>query len=255
MSKVNYRPHKKNLRLDLTLYNLGFTESRAKAIDLIKQGKVFVNSKIVKKNSYLVNKVYKIYLKKNVKQWVSRGAIKLLYALEKFDLDVTGKIVYDIGASTGGFTEVCIEKGAKLVYSIDVGTNQLHEKLKKEKKIISIENFNAKYLDNSIIHEKINLVVCDVSFISLTKVIEPSLKLLSSKAEIISLIKPQFETNKINLKKGIVKDPLIHEQVCNDISNWFKKTIKAEVVGLVESPITGPKGNKEFLIYSILKKS
>ena len=105
------------------------------------------------------------------------------------------------------------------------------------------------------IYEKINLVVCDVSFISLTKVIEPSLKLLSSKAEIISLIKPQFETQKINLKKGIVKDPLIHEQVCNDISNWFKKTIKAEVVGLVESPITGPKGNKEFLIYSILKKS
>ena len=148
-----------------------------------------------------------------------------------------------------------LKKNAKKIYSIDVGTNQLHEKLKKEKKIISIENFNAKYLDNSIIHEKINLVVCDVSFISLTKVIEPSLKLLSSKAEIISLIKPQFETNKINLKKGIVKDPLIHEQVCNYISNWFKKTIKAEVVGLVESPITGPKGNKEFLIYSILKKS
>ena len=116
-------------------------------------------------------------------------------------------------------------------------------------------NKSAKYLDNSIIHEKINLVVCDVSFISLTKVIKPSLKLLSSKAEIISLIKPQFETNKINLKKGIVKDSLIHEQVCNDISNWFKKTINAEVVGLVESPITGPKGNKEFLLYSVLKKS
>ena len=125
----------------------------------------------------------------------------------------------------------------------------------QKKKINNLENLNDKYLDNSIIYEKINLVVCDVSFISLTKVIEPSLKLLSSKAEIISLIKPQFETNKINLKKGIVKDPLIHEQVCNDISNWFKKTIKAEVVGLVESPITGPKGNKEFLIYSILKKS
>ena len=135
----------------------------------------------------------------------------------------------DIGSSTGGFTEVLLKKNAKKIYSIDVGTNQLHE--------------------------KINLVVCDVSFISLTKVIEPSLKLLSSKAEIISLIKPQFETNKINLKKGVVKSPLIHEQVCNDISNWFKKTIKAEVVGLVESPITGPKGNKEFLIYSVLKKS
>ena len=135
-------------------------------------------------------------------------------------------------------------------------TSSEHSRFKKRLTFdVCQDHFNAKYLDNSIIHEKINLVVCDVSFISLTKVIEPSLKLLSSKAEIISLIKPQFETNKINLKKGIVKDPLIHEQVCNYISNWFKKTIKAEVVGLVESPITGPKGNKEFLIYSVLKKS
>ena len=108
---------------------------------------------------------------------------------------------------------------------------------------------------NNSLHENIDLIVCDVSFISLTKVIEPSLKLLSKKAEIISLIKPQFETKKINLKKGIVKDPIIHGQVCNDISKWFKTKTNAEVIGLVESPITGPKGNKEFLIYCVLEKS
>ena len=131
----------------------------------------------------------------------------------------------------------------------------MHEKLRKEKKIISIENFNAKYLDKSIIHDKIDIVVCDVSFISLTKVIEPSLKLVSTNAEIIALIKPQFETKKMNLKKGIVKDSLIHKQVCTQISDWFKAKINTKVVGLVESPITGPKGNIEFLIYCILKKS
>jgi len=247
----------KNLktRLDQLLIDRNLADTKSKAQSMIMAGQVYVNDKIITKSGNSFNENSKIKIKQLHPPWVSRGAFKLLKAIDHFKIDIENKICLDIGSSTGGFTEVLLKKNAKKIYSIDVGTNQLHEKLKKEKKIISIENFNAKYLDNSIIHEKINLVVCDVSFISLTKVIEPSLKLLSSKAEIISLIKPQFETNKINLKKGIVKDPLIHEQVCNDISNWFKKTIKAEVVGLVESPITGPKGNKEFLIYSILKKS
>ena len=243
------------IRLDQLLIDRNLADTKSKAQSMILAGQVYVNDKIITKSGNSFNENSKIKIKQLHPTWVSRGAFKLLKAIDHFKIDIENKICLDIGSSTGGFTEVLLKKNAKKIYSIDVGTNQLHEKLKKEKKIISIENFNAKYLDNSIIHEKINLVVCDVSFISLTKVIEPSLKLLSSKAEIISLIKPQFETNKINLKKGIVKDPLIHEQVCNDISNWFKKTIKAEVVGLVESPITGPKGNKEFLIYSILKKS
>ena len=243
------------IRLDQLLVDRNLADTKSKAQSMIMAGQVYVNDKIITKSGNSFNENSKIKIKQLHPPWVSRGAFKLLKAIDDFKIDIENKICLDIGSSTGGFTEVLLKKNAKKIYSIDVGTNQLHEKLKKEKKIISIENFNAKFLDNSIIHEKINLVVCDVSFISLTKVIEPSLRLLSSKAEIISLIKPQFETNKINLKKGIVKDPLIHEQVCNDISNWFKKTIRAEVVGLVESPITGPKGNKEFLIYSILKKS
>ncbi len=222
---------------------------------MIMAGQVYVNDKIITKSGNNFNKNSKIIIKQLHPPWVSRGAFKLLKAIDYFKINIENKTCLDVGSSTGGFTEVLLKKNAKKIYSVDVGTNQLHEKLKKEKKIISVENFNAKYLDNSIIHETIDLVVCDVSFISLKKVIKPSLKLLSNKAEVISLIKPQFETKKINLKKGIVKDPLIHEQVCNDISNWFKKTIKAQVIGLVESPITGPKGNKEFLIYCVLEKS
>ena len=218
-------------------------------------GQVFVEGKVINKSGYNIKPDAKIKIKDIGPEWVSRGAYKLIKALDENNIKVDNKTCMDLGASTGGFTEVLVKRNAKKVFAVDVGTNQLHEKLKKMKEIVNIEKTNARYLTKDLITEFIELLVCDVSFISLTKVIEPSLKLLSSKAEIISLIKPQFETNKTNLKKGIVKDPLIHEQVCNDISNWFKKTIKAEVVGLVESPITGPKGNKEFLIYNILKKS
>ena len=243
------------IRLDQLLVDRKLAETKSKAQSMIMAGQVYVNDKIITKSGNSFNENSKIIIKQLHPPWVSRGAFKLLKAIDHFKIDVENKICLDIGSSTGGFTEVLLKKNAKKIYSIDVGTNQLHEKLKKEKKIISVENFNAKYLDSSIIHDEIDLIVCDVSFISLKKVIEPSLKLLSTNAEIITLIKPQFETNKINLKKGIVKDSLIHRQVCDDISDWFKTTIKAEVVGLVESPITGPKGNKEFLIYSILKKS
>ena len=243
------------IRLDQLLIDRNLAETKSKAQSMIMAGQVLVNDKIITKsgNSFKENSLIKI--KKLHPQWVSRGAFKLLKAIDHFGIDIKNKTCLDIGSSTGGFTEVLLKKNAKKIYSIDVGTNQLHEKLRKEKKIISIENFNAKYLDKSIIHDKIDIVVCDVSFISLTKVIEPSLKLVSTNAEIIALIKPQFETKKMNLKKGIVKDSLIHKQVCTQISDWFKAKINTKVVGLVESPITGPKGNIEFLIYCILKKS
>ena len=243
------------IRLDQLLIKKNLAETKSKAQSMIMAGQVLVNDKIITKsgNSFKENSLIKI--KKLHPQWVSRGAYKLLKAIDHFGIDIKNKTCLDIGSSTGGFTEVLLKKNAKKIYSIDVGTNQLHEKLRKEKKIISIENFNAKYLDKSIIDDKIDIVVCDVSFISLTKVIEPSLKLVSTNAEIIALIKPQFETKKMNLKKGIVKDSLIHKQVCTQISDWFKAKINTKVVGLVESPITGPKGNIEFLIYCILKKS
>ncbi len=221
---------------------------------MIMAGQVSVNGKTITKSGNSFNIESKIRIKKLHPQWVSRGALKLLKAIEFFNIDIENKICLDIGSSTGGFSEVLLKKKAKKIYSVDVGTNQLHEKLRNEKKIISIENFNAKYLDNSVIPDKIDILVCDVSFISLKKVILPSLNLLSNRSEIITLIKPQFETKKINLKKGIVRDEKIHKEVCTNIEKWFVEKCNAKVIGLIPSPITGPKGNAEFLIYSLFNK-
>jgi len=242
------------LRLDQLLINNNLAISKSKAQSMIMAGQVSVNGKTITKSGNSFNIESKITIKKLHPQWVSRGALKLLKAIEFFNIDIENKKCLDIGSSTGGFSEVLLKKKAKKIYSVDVGTNQLHEKLRNEKKIISIENFNAKYLDNSVIPDKIDILVCDVSFISLKKVILPSLNLLSNRSEIITLIKPQFETEKINLKKGIVRDEKIHLDVCNDIEKWFIEKCNANVIGLIPSPITGPKGNIEFLIYSLLNK-
>ncbi len=243
------------LRLDQLLVKRKIVASKNKAQSMIMAGQVSVNNKIVTKSGNSFVEDSQIIIKKLHPDWVSRGAYKLLKAIETFNIKIENKVCLDIGSSTGGFSEVLLKNKAKRIYAIDVGTNQLHEKLRKEKKIISIENFNAKYLNYTIISEKIDLLVCDVSFISLKKVIFPNLKLLSSKAEIIALIKPQFETQKKNLRKGVVKDALIRNNVCEDIENWFTNICKAEVIGTTPSPIMGPKGNLEFLIYCRLNIS
>ncbi len=241
----------KNLkkRLDQLLVDKKFVNTRSKAQSMIMAEQVFVDGKLITKSGNNFSEDCKIIIKKLHPPWVSRGAIKLLKAIETFKIEVSNKVCLDLGSSTGGFSQVLLSNKAKKIFAVDVGTNQLHEKLRKEKKIISIENCNAKYLDDLIIPEKVDLLVCDVSFISLKKVIYPNLKLLSKKSEIIALIKPQFETQKKYLKKGVVKDYLIHNNVCEDIKSWFVNTCKANVVGIEPSPITGPKGNIEFLIY------
>jgi len=237
------------IRLDQLLVNKKLVDTKTKAQSMIMAGQVLVNDKIVTKSGSTFLEECKINIKKLHPDWVSRGALKLLQAIKIFKIDISDKVCLDIGSSTGGFTEVLLSNKAKKIFAVDVGTNQLHEKLRREKKIISIENYNAKYLDSKIITEKIDLLVCDVSFISLKKVIYPSLKLLSKKSEIIALIKPQFETQKKHLRKGVVKDVLVHNEICDDIKNWFIKSCNANVIGIIPSPITGPKGNLEFLIY------
>ena len=237
------------IRLDQLLVNKKLVDTKTKAQSMIMAGQVLVNDKIVTKSGSTFLEECKIIIKKLHPDWVSRGALKLLQAIKIFKIDISDKVCLDIGSSTGGFTEVLLSNKAKKIFAVDVGTNQLHEKLRREKKIISIENYNAKYLDSNIITEKIDLLVCDVSFISLKKVIYPSLKLLSKKSEIIALIKPQFETQKKHLRKGVVKDTLVHNEICDDIKNWFIKSCNANVIGIIPSPITGPKGNLEFLIY------
>ena len=156
----------------------------------------------------------------------------------------------DIGASTGGFTEVLLHFNAKKIFAVDVGLNQLHEKLKKEKKVINLSKTNARYLDKSIINETIDIIVCDASFISLKKVIKPALSFLKNPGgRVISLIKPQFEAYKSEIKKGgIVFDPLIHQRICDELQKWFVNECNMKFLGIIKSPLKGPKGNIEFLI-------
>ena len=167
-------------RLDQLLVDRNIVSSKTLAQSMIMAGQVLVNNKVITKSGNNFSENIKIDIKKLHPDWVSRGALKLLKAVDKFKLEIKDKTCLDIGSSTGGFTEVLLKNGAKKIFSVDVGTNQLHEKLKEEKKIISIENCNAKYLNKLIIPDKVDLLVCDVSFISLKKVIFPSLKLLSS---------------------------------------------------------------------------
>tara|TARA_B100000003_G_scaffold194721_1_gene196195 strand:- start:1367 stop:2107 length:741 start_codon:yes stop_codon:yes gene_type:complete len=236
------------IRLDQILFDRKLAESKSKAQAMIMAGQVCVEDKVINKSGYNINPDAKIKIKDIGPEWVSRGAYKLIKALDENDIKVDNKTCMDLGASTGGFTEVLVKRNAKKVFAVDVGTNQLHEKLKKMKEIINIEKTNARYLTKDLITEFIELLVCDVSFISLKKVILPCLNFLKKNSVIIVLIKPQFESKKNETKKGVVKDSEVHLRICNEIQNWFENECNCEVLKIIESPITGPKGNKEFLL-------
>ena len=235
-------------RLDQILFNRNLAESKSKAQAMIMAGQVFVEGKPIYKSGFNINNNVIIEIKNLGPKWVSRGATKLITALEKNKIVVKNKVCIDLGSSTGGFTDVLIQNGADKVYAVDVGTNQLHEKLKKNNKIISLEKTNARYLKKDQFEELIDIMVCDVSFISLKKVIEPNLNLLKKESIIIALIKPQFESKKNETKKGVVKDIIIHQRICDEISEWFETLYESRVLSIIESPIKGPKGNVEFLI-------
>ena len=242
-------------RIDIILVDKKITDSRTKAQKLIKFGKISINKKKVLKSNKIYDSNLKINLDSSYIEWVSRGAIKLLHALNYFKINVTNFKCLDIGASTGGFTEVLLSKKAKKVYSVDVGSNQLHQKLINNTKVINISQTNAKYLNRDIISDLVNIIVCDVSFISMKKVIEPSLKFLEKKnGIIIALIKPQFESEKKEIKKrGIITDHNVHKRICNYYEEWFSSFCKMKVLGITQSPIKGSKGNIEFLICAKLK--
>jgi len=236
------------IRLDQILFDRKLAESKSKAQAMIMAGQVFVEGKVINKSGYNIKPDAKIKIKDMGPEWVSRGAYKLIKALDENNIKVDNKTCMDLGASTGGFTEVLVKRNAKKVFAVDVGTNQLHEKLKKMKEIVNIEKTNARYLTKDLITEFIELLVCDVSFISLKKVILPCLNFLKKNSVIIVLIKPQFESKKNETKKGVVKDSEVHLRICNEIQNWFENECNCEVLKIIESPITGPKGNKEFLL-------
>jgi len=234
-------------RLDQYLYKARLAESREKARKLIMSGVVYVNNKLQDKPSFLVTDDSDIKILKETCPYVSRGGLKLEKAINIFNIVSKGKIVLDIGASTGGFTDCLLKHGASKVYAVDVGKGQLHWKLRNDPRVIVMEKVNARYL--SSLPELVDIIVIDVSFISLTKIVPVVKKFLKSDGVLITLIKPQFEAEPKNITKGVVKNPEIHCKVIIDFYN-FLKGIRLIPVDITYSPLVGPKGNIEFFIYA-----
>lgn len=234
-------------RLDIFLVENNFVESRKQAQDIIKSGGVYVDQKQVIKCSLLVNENNKVEFKGNICPYVSRAGYKLEGAQKSFNINLKDKVVLDIGSSTGGFTDFCIQNGAKKVYAVDVGTNQLHPKLRNNPNIIIMENTDIRTLEKQNVSD-INFIVCDVSFISLTLISKKISELLNSKDYGIVLIKPQFECGKNLAKKfkGVIKDEKIHNLVINTIKENFK-LYNLNVLQVEQSVIKGGDGNTEFV--------
>lgn len=238
----------KKLRIDELLVFKGLAESRTKAQALIISGKVLCNGNQVQKSSEKADINSKIELKEGI-TFVSRAGQKLEFAIQHFNINVCGMIAMDVGASTGGFTDCLLKYGAKKVYAIDVGYGILDSKLRNDSRVVNIEKTNIRYLEKEKINEPIDIAVIDVSFISLTKVIPKVLEFLKNSGEIIALIKPQFElTPKEVGRGGVVKDLELQNKAVEKIKN-FINDLGLKVVGVIPSPITGKKGNLEYLIY------
>lgn len=222
--------------------------SRTRAQALIMAGAVFSGEKKLAKAGDMLADDAPLEVRGKDHPWVSRGGIKLDHGLTHFGFDVTGAVALDVGSSTGGFTDVLLSRGAAKVYAVDVGTNQLAWKLRQDPRVVVHEQTNARGLDGSIIPEPIDIVVCDASFISLTKVLEAPLKLAKRSAKLVALIKPQFEAGRDEVGKGgVVRDPGIHERVCTRARAWVQSQ-GWTILGVTPSPITGPEGNVEFLL-------
>ncbi len=244
----------KKERLDKLLVDRGLAETREKARALIMAGQVYVNGQRVEKAGTKVREEAKIELKGEGLPFVSRGGLKLAHALKEFGIRVKGLTCADIGASTGGFTDCLLQAGAKKVYAIDVGKGQLHYKLRRDPRVVLMEGVNARYLQAEDLPEPVDLVTIDVSFISLTKILPAALNILKPGGEIVALIKPQFEVGPEKVGKGgVVRDPKLHQEVLAKISHFARDKLGLEVLGVTASPILGPAGNKEFLIW--LKKA
>ena len=236
------------MRIDQLLVKRGFAETREKAKRLVMAGEVFVNGERVDKPSKSFDEDVEIFVKAPEK-YVSRGGYKIESAWEIFEFDVEGKTVCDIGASTGGFTDFLLQKGAKKVYAIDVGRGQLHWKLRSDPRVVVMEKVNARYLDENSLGEKVNLITCDVSFISIKKIIPSFRKILKENGEVVTLVKPQFEAKREEVKKGIVLNKYVHTRVLGDIIKVLEEN-GFSPCDLTFSKVRGTKGNIEYFIYS-----
>ena len=234
-------------RLDIYLYEQKMVKSRSAAAEMIKSGSISVNGSVITKPSFTVNDGDSVFITGEVLKYVGRGGLKLEKAIDFFSIDLSGRTCLDIGASTGGFTDCMLQNGAKLVYAVDVGTDQLDEKLRADSRVISMEKTDIRNVGDSI--PAVDFISIDVSFISL-KLVLPSAKAhLKRGGCAVALIKPQFEAGKASLnKKGIVRDEKIRNRICSEISD-FAASIGFTVGNVIISPITGGDGNTEYLIY------
>lgn len=233
-------------RIDVALVERGLFPSRAKAREAIEAGLVYVQDRKIGKPSEEIDAGAKISARPPY-PWVSRGGVKLEAALAAFGIDLNGLVCVDIGASTGGFTHVLLERGAARVYAVDVGQGQLHGSLASDARVVAMEKTDARDLKHEDFAVPPQLVVSDVSFISLKLALPRILSLASADARLVSLVKPQFEAGRERVSKGIVRDPRVHEEVCTDVRLWLER-IGWRVIGLIPSPIEGGDGNREFLI-------
>ena len=238
-------------RLDQMLVERGLVESRTRAQALVMAGLVFSGERKLEKSGQQLPEDTPLEVRGRDHPWVSRGGIKLDHAITHFGLDPAGVIAMDIGSSTGGFTDVLLSRGAAHVFAVDSGTNQLAWKLRQDERVTVLEQTSARILTPEMIDRPCTWVVCDASFISLAKVLETPLQLVQSPAQLVALIKPQFEVAREEVgKKGVVSDPALHQRVCDEVRDWAEG-LGFEVQGIVESPIKGPEGNVEFLISAL----
>lgn len=236
-------------RIDVLLVEKGFFESREKAKASIMAGIVYVNEQKVDKAGEEVLVDANIEVRGSICPYVSRGGLKLEKAINSFEIVLENKVCMDIGASTGGFTDCMLQNGAKKVFSVDVGYGQFAWKLRQDTRVVCMERTNIRYVTEEDIGEKLDFASIDVSFISLTKVLPVAFSLLKDSGEVVALIKPQFEAGREQVgKKGVVRDPEVHKEVIRKVID-FANSIGFGVKGLSFSPIKGPEGNIEFLVY------
>ena len=238
-------------RADLLLVERGLAESRSRAQALILAGLVFAGERRIDKAGEPLADDAAIEVRGGDHPWVSRGGVKLAHALDHFAIDPSGWVVLDIGASTGGFSDVLLTRGARRVYAVDVGHGQLAWKLRQDPRVVVRERVNARILSHEHVAELVDLIVCDASFIGLATVLPAPLALAGEQATLIALVKPQFEAGRAHVgKRGVVRDPAVHREVCERAAVWVAAQPGWTAIGIVESPILGPEGNREFLLYA-----
>lgn len=238
-------------RADVALVERGLAESRTRAQALIMAGLVYSGEQRINKPGETIAEDRPLELRGQDHPWVSRGGVKLAHALEHFRLSPKGRVALDVGASTGGFTDVLLHGGAARVYAVDVGHGQLAWKLRNDPRVVVMERVNARHLDATQITEPITALVCDASFIGLRVVLPAAMALCAPGAWAVALIKPQFEVGPAIAKGGVVRDAGVHARVCAEIRAWWAEQPRWRVLGVEPSPILGPEGNREFLIAAI----